>query len=327
MFSEFETLVHDTFVSQCVSIAALTLLFYDHLITFADVGSLDMARKIWAGQSYFLSQPIRRIDLDRCSIYRPLWFRHFSFSFGEPFFRRPGHVLINLVMEAMSWLDYREYLHGSNQYSNVELVYDIWQSQRLAFFVLAPFWLIHFILDFLIVTNHTIKNYARYGYLQTANVCTANPGNLWTLCLNGIIYHVLILLLLMWIWLSTPRTAQTPFVRLVLRDGFIYFITIISVMLFNLLVWRYARPSLVLLPYTLTWVILNGALSRTLLSLGSVQTSEEWGQRANLTIIPPDIELGRVLSGGTISTYRSKDEDAGTVNSVRRTSRVVKLII
>ncbi|KAG8736223.1 hypothetical protein FRC11_002769 [Ceratobasidium sp. 423] len=119
----------------------------------------------------------------------------------------------------------------------------------------------------------------------------------------------------MWIWFSTPRTEQTPFVRLVLRDGFIYFVTILSAMLFNLLAWRYARPSLVLLPYTVVWVILNGSLSRTLLSLGSVQTSEEWGQRAKLALQPKDIELGRVLSGGTMSTYTIKDKHGEIVNS------------
>ncbi|CAE6487861.1 unnamed protein product [Rhizoctonia solani] len=316
MSSEFEILVHDTFVGQCVSIAALTLLFYDHLITFADEVHL-----IWPAKASSLG-----------------WSKLFSLSTdtSDPsgsLFNLPASLVSPLffLLRCRGWITANTYIEMLNiqmlSFIIVTRVYDIWQSQKLAFFVLAPFWLIHFILDIFIVTDHTVKSYAGYGYLQIANVCTANPGNLWVLLLNGIIYHVLILLLLMWIWLSIPRTAQTPFVRLVIRDGFIYFITIIAAMLFNLLAWRYARPSLVLLPYNLVWVVLNVSLSRTLLSLGSVQTSEEWGQRANLTIIPADIELGRVLSWGTISTYAPKHEDDETSNSVRRTSRVVKLII
>lgn len=39
------------------------------------------------------------------------------------------------------------------------------------------------------------------------------------------------------------RTSKTPLMNVVVRDGFLYFIAIFSAMLFNLLVWRYARVS------------------------------------------------------------------------------------
>lgn len=171
-------------------------------------------------------------------------------------------------------------------------VYDIWQSQRLAFFVLAPFWTTHFVLDVFIVTNRVIHNSKTYVYVPSLNMCAAEVGRTWTLWLNGIIYHALILLLLLWLWLSTPRTIQTPFVRLVIRDGFLYFATVFTAMTFNLLVLRYARPSLSLLPHTSVWVVLSNSLSRMLLSMRSVQTPEEWGQRATIALPRKDIELG-----------------------------------
>ncbi|KAG8741497.1 hypothetical protein FRC10_002748 [Ceratobasidium sp. 414] len=63
-------------------------------------------------------------------------------------------------------------------------------------------------------------------------------------------------------------------------------------MLFNLLVWRYGRSTLIGLPYTSVWCITLTSLSRMLLSMGSVQTSEEWGQRAKIVVPARDIELG-----------------------------------
>ncbi|KDN49843.1 hypothetical protein RSAG8_01908, partial [Rhizoctonia solani AG-8 WAC10335] len=302
MSSELEILAHDTFVGRCVSIAALTLLFYDHLITFADEVRLIWPAKFGLVKSiFFLNRYVGSIWIAIA----------FTSSSGFATFLSPsvcrGWITANTYIEVIN-IQMLNFIIATR-------VYDIWQSQRLAFFALAPFWLIHFVLDIFIITDSTIKVHAGYGYSQSANMCIADPRGIWTLWLNGIIYHALILLLLMWIWFSTPRTEQTPLVRLVLRDGFIYFITILSMMLFNLLVWRYARPSLVLLPYTVVWVALNGSLSRTLLSLGSVQTSEEWGRRANLTLLPKDIELGRVLSGGTVSTYTIKNEYGEVVNS------------
>ncbi|CAE6519628.1 unnamed protein product [Rhizoctonia solani] len=312
MSSELEILARDTFVGRCVSIAALTLLFYDHLITFADEVHLIWPAKLGLVKAiFFLNRYIG-------SIWIAIAFTTLvSLLFFPLRCKFLDHIPSSSVLNRsqMSWLDHRKHLYRGDQHSNVKLVYDIWQSQRLAFFVLAPFWLIHFVLDIFIITDNTIKVSAGYGYSQSANMCIADPRGIWTLWLNGIIYHALILLLLMWIWFSTPRTEQTPFVRLVIRDGFIYFITILSMMLFNLLVWRYARTSLVLLPYTVVWVVLNGSLSRTLLSLGSVQTSEEWGHRAKLQFIPKDIELGRVLSAGTVSTYTTKDDHGELVNS------------
>ncbi|QRV81153.1 hypothetical protein RhiJN_09168 [Ceratobasidium sp. AG-Ba] len=63
-------------------------------------------------------------------------------------------------------------------------------------------------------------------------------------------------------------------------------------MLFNLLVWRYARATLAALPYWTTWAFCTHALSRLLLSMGSVQSASEWGQHASIVFPPLEVELG-----------------------------------
>ncbi|KAG9090068.1 hypothetical protein FS749_000834 [Ceratobasidium sp. UAMH 11750] len=63
-------------------------------------------------------------------------------------------------------------------------------------------------------------------------------------------------------------------------------------MLFNLLIWRYGRPTLAALPYWTVWAATTQAVSRLLLSMGSVQTSSEWGQHASIVFPAIDVELG-----------------------------------
>ncbi|QRW22750.1 hypothetical protein RhiXN_07786 [Rhizoctonia solani] len=85
--------------------------------------------------------------------------------------------------------------------------------------------------------------------------------------------------------------TTTPFMKLVIRDGFLYFFAILAAMLFNLIVWKDERQTLAALPYWSVWAITTHALLRMLLSMRSVQTSEEWGQHAKIAIPKVDIEL------------------------------------
>ncbi|CAE7158536.1 unnamed protein product [Rhizoctonia solani] len=171
-------------------------------------------------------------------------------------------------------------------------VFDIWNSSRGALFVLTPLWLIHCVIDFVIVSKNAIRQAPQFRYEEVFNICFGDVTDSWMGWLNGIIYHALMLLLLTWLWLSTPRSSQTPFMKLVVRDGFVYFITIFAAMLFNLIIWKNERSTLAALPYWSVWAITTHALSRMLLSMRSVQTSDEWGQRAKIDIPKVDIELG-----------------------------------
>ncbi|KAG8735330.1 hypothetical protein FRC12_018140 [Ceratobasidium sp. 428] len=173
-------------------------------------------------------------------------------------------------------------------------VFDIWKRPRAAFLTLGVIWLVHCIIDMIIVTDNAVRQSPHFRHEPIFNICFGDVTSSWTGWLNGIIYHASVLLLLTWIWLSTPRSTQTPFMKLVVRDGFIYFVAIFTAMLFNLVIWRYARPTLAALPYWTAWVAMTQALSRLLLSMGSVQSSGEWGQRASIVFPSIDVELGAV---------------------------------
>ncbi|QRW18477.1 transmembrane protein [Rhizoctonia solani] len=317
MASELEIAFYDAFLGHCFSAAALGLLFYDHIITFADEVNLIWPAKFGVVKFiFFVNRYIGSVWIAVA----------YTASSGFATFLTPSHTaLVTLYLprpkhsSCRAWIVADTYMEITNiQLLNFIInirVYDIWQSRQLAFLVLIPLWIVHLVVDYTVVTINAIRTSPQYGYSPAMSMCTADPRGLWIVWLNGIAYHSLILLLLIWIWLSTPRTEQTPLVRLVLRDGFIYFVAILSMMMFNLMVWRYARPSMVLLPYHVVWVFLNGSLSRILLSLGSVQTSEEWGQRAKLRFIPGQIELANVFGQETVPTYIINDEHGKLIKS------------
>ncbi|KAG9122651.1 hypothetical protein FRC07_000876, partial [Ceratobasidium sp. 392] len=148
------------------------------------------------------------------------------------------------------------------------------------------------------------------SYEPTLNVCgnTNAPGN-WIVWLNGIIFNAIMIMLLMWAWLSTPRNAQTPLMALIVRDGCIYFIAIFAAMLFNLLIWRYGRATQAVLPFFAVWSTTTIALSRLLLSMKDVQGPDDWGQQAKIAI--PDLELAPIQERGPVQVLSrfSEDED------------------
>ncbi|KAG9076902.1 hypothetical protein FRC06_009224 [Ceratobasidium sp. 370] len=146
--------------------------------------------------------------------------------------------------------------------------------------------------DIFIATSNVLSHYQSFTYYQIFNICFGTIQHSWTFWLNGILYHASILVILIYVWLSTPRKSQTPLMQVVVRDGLWYFVTIFCAMLFNLLVWRFGPPTLIGLPYTSVWCMTLTSLSRMLLSMGSVQSPEEWGQRAKIVVPVRDIELG-----------------------------------
>ncbi|KAG8746450.1 hypothetical protein FRC10_004889 [Ceratobasidium sp. 414] len=99
-------------------------------------------------------------------------------------------------------------------------------------------------------------------------------------------------------------------------------------MLFNLLIWRYGRATLAALPYWTVWAATTQALSRLLLSMGSVQTSSEWGQRASIGFPSIDVELGALRDRGpkevnVVSSFC--DDEGATAGSGMKLSSLGKL--
>ncbi|GAB1522109.1 hypothetical protein RhiTH_005218 [Rhizoctonia solani] len=148
---------------------------------------------------------------------------------------------------------------------------------------------------------------ALISYEPIFNICQGSVQSNWVVWLNGILYNAVMIALLMWAWLSTPRNAQTPLMALIVRDGCMYFVAIFSALLFNLLVWKYGRESQLVLPFFVVWSTTTIAISRLLLSMKNVQGPEDWGQQVKIAI--PDLELTTIREGGLVGIVSRFSED------------------
>ncbi|QRV95610.1 hypothetical protein RhiJN_23628 [Ceratobasidium sp. AG-Ba] len=120
-------------------------------------------------------------------------------------------------------------------------------------------------------------------------------------------FNAIMISLLIWAWLSTPRNAQTPLMALIVRDGCIYFVVIFTAMLFNL--WCGSMADQAVLPFFAVLSATTMALSRLLLSIKDVQGPEDWGQQAKINM--PDMELSPIHERRPVRVVSrfSEDED------------------
>ncbi|QRV81152.1 hypothetical protein RhiJN_09167 [Ceratobasidium sp. AG-Ba] len=175
---------------------------------------------------------------------------------------------------------------------------------------MSSLWGAHMIADIILVARTLTTQIPLISYEPSLNVCanSNSPGN-WIVWLNGILFNAIMISLLIWAWLSTPRNAQTPLMALIVRDGCIYFVVIFTAMLFNLLVWKYGRASQAVLPFFAVLSATTMALSRLLLSIKDVQGPEDWGQQAKINM--PDMELSPIHERRPVRVVSrfSEDED------------------
>ncbi|CAE6481028.1 unnamed protein product [Rhizoctonia solani] len=186
-------------------------------------------------------------------------------------------------------------------------VYALWGTQRYSFLFLAMLWGIHVVANVVVVAKNMAEQLPLISYEPIFNICQGSVQSNWVVWLNGILYNAVMIALLMWAWLSTPRNAQTPLMALIVRDGCMYFVAIFSALLFNLLVWKYGRESQLVLPFFVVWSTTTIAISRLLLSMKNVQGPEDWGQQVKIAI--PDLELTTIREGGLVGIVSRFSED------------------
>ncbi|KAG8688531.1 hypothetical protein FRC08_011391, partial [Ceratobasidium sp. 394] len=146
MANFLEVAASDVLVTQYVSVASVGLLLYDHIITFQDEVALiwpakfGLVKAIFLFNRYFIST---WIAISVCMISGLA-------DFLTPFMCR--YWLISSVYLELITMQTISFIVATR-------VYDIWQSQRLVFLVLGPFWLIHCIADIFIATTNVLHHY------------------------------------------------------------------------------------------------------------------------------------------------------------------------
>ncbi|KAG9104600.1 hypothetical protein FRC06_001067 [Ceratobasidium sp. 370] len=187
-------------------------------------------------------------------------------------------------------------------------VHILWDNRRNVFTLVSAAWMLHVAANVILVAIFCVANNAgTYRVEVVANVCTGSVVNSWIVWIPVMLYHCFIMGLLVTKSLSTPRQVRSSFVGnfhsnlrlyrstttrihdVMIRDGFSYFFAVFIALLFNLLSWALAPPTLAALPRDIVWAICTTATSRLLLSLKGIQGAQDWDNANN--IARRDIEL------------------------------------
>ncbi|CAE6476755.1 unnamed protein product [Rhizoctonia solani] len=302
-----EVAVWDLYMTRYLTYAALTILLYDHVATISDEISLIWPAKMGLLKLVFL--------FNRYSVPLVIAFSCFVLSGQAPFLNKQSYTTFTVCYAVVALL--------STTFVVTTRVHALWGTQRYLFEFLAAIWGIHMVADIIVVAKNMVQRFPYIAYEPMFNVCLGSAQDSWVVWLNGILFNALMITLLMWAWLSTPRNAQTPLMTLIVRDGCVYFVAIFSAMLFNLLMWKYGRETQVTLPFFVVWSTTTTALSRLLLSIKDVQGPEDWGQQARIAV--PDLELTTIRDGGLVSVISRFSEDDVFPSSRKNSQSIPKM--
>ncbi|KAF8603331.1 hypothetical protein BDV93DRAFT_606905 [Ceratobasidium sp. AG-I] len=295
MSNFLEIAAHDLDLTRYLTFAAFTVLLYDHVVTISDEISL-----IWPAKNGLLKLLFL---FNRYTVPLVVCLSCIVMS-GEATFLSTkvcqSYIIFVVCYEVVALL--------TTTFVVTTRAYALWRTYRYSFVLLGALWGVHMVADLVVSIQNLMDQVPHVVHEPIFNICFANVRGSWIVWLNGILFNAIIIILLMWAWLSTPRTEQTPLMALIVRDGCVYFIAIFIAMLFNLLVWKYGRSTQAVLPYFAVWVTTTIAQSRLLLSLKDVQGPEDWGQQAKIRV--PDVELSLVQPDrGVVSVLSRFSED------------------
>ncbi|KAH7333994.1 hypothetical protein B0J17DRAFT_674970 [Rhizoctonia solani] len=295
MSNPVEAAIWDLYLTRYLTYAAFAVLLYDHATTLSDEIFLIWPAKTGLIKLVFL--------FNRYTVPLVIAFSCYVLSGQAPFLNKQfcqSYTVFTVCYAVVALL--------TTTFVVATRVDALWGIQRYSFVFLAGVWVIHMVADIVVVAYNVIQQFPQISYEPTFNICQGSVQSSWVVWLNGILFNALMITLLMWAWLSTPRNAQTPLMALIVRDGCVYFVAIFSAMLFNMLMWKYGRESQAVLPFFVVWATTTIAMSRLLLSMKDVQGPEDWGQQA--TIAVPDLELTTIRDGGLVSVIsRLSDGD------------------
>ncbi|KAF8602694.1 hypothetical protein BDV93DRAFT_523799 [Ceratobasidium sp. AG-I] len=270
------TLARHIFISRCVTVAGFALLIYDHALTFhAEVNFVWPAKRSAVKTLFLLNRYMVPVFLALDAAH----LTGFAPWLGDKFCQ--GWILADIIMELLT-LFAATFMIGMR-------VYILWDNRRTIFLLVSVAWVIHVAANIALVIVDMLKNTRTYALEPVFWLCTGSVEDTWAVWIPVMFYHCFIMVLLTIKSLYTPRNLTTRIHDVMIRDGFIYFFVVFLALLFNLLSWALAPPSLAALPRWFVWSICTTATSRLLLSLKGIQTAEDWN-KAN-RIARRDIEL------------------------------------
>ncbi|CAE6460484.1 unnamed protein product [Rhizoctonia solani] len=294
---ELVTAARHVFLTQCVTVAGLVLMIWDHFITLQTEISLVWPAKFSAVKMLFLLNryiPPIFIGIDIANLMGSAsWLSDKVIVNTIELQELIIPVLTEINTSCEVWILLDVGVELSTIFAATFLigmrVHILWDNRRDIFLWVSSAWVLHVVANIALVIMSSMKNARSYTLQPLFNICFGRVDDTWTVWIPVMIYHCFIMLLLVIKSLSTPRIASTRVHDVMIRDGFIYFLVVFLAMLFNLLSWVLAPATLAALPRWIVWSICTVATSRLLLSLKGIKSAKQWDNANNLA--RKDIEM------------------------------------
>lgn len=152
----------------------------------------------------------------------------------------------------------------------------------LSLYILSFVWIISFAGAFGLLINFIwAHDYLIYDVYF--NTCTSVAPELWKQWLPATLEHGFYFCFLLMGAISTPRSAQTPALAVLYRDGIVFYLLTFITMLGALLDWAVASRLWVGMTLYVPWIVFQVAFSRLLLD---VKTSEVFEKKREESSLP-----------------------------------------
>lgn len=145
-----------------------------------------------------------------------------------------------------------------------------WGGSRNSFVALFSLWSLSFlgaVVAYLFVVYPAKRT---LFHEDKFDICFGLIPNLWVLWLPDAILHIVMLTILVWNAISTPRSGRTRILGLLYREGILYYSTTLVVLVGGMITWQFADAVWIGVPLYPGWAVCQIAMSRLLLSLKSV---------------------------------------------------------
>ncbi|KAF8706615.1 hypothetical protein RHS03_04644, partial [Rhizoctonia solani] len=256
---ELEIALHHILASRCLAIAGFCILIYDHILTFPqEVELIWKQQRSWVSVFFVLVSQLA-----------------FAFLNGVPTFSGQNRYITPLVLIVdvydkgglanflsqtfcVNWY-FAESAWNLVAFSLIHAlvalrVHAIWGRPRWLSITLALLFVAYFTVTtvvghFLIAFKFEIDFAHTVAYNPLFRLCFAEVSPyLWTCWLPALIFELFVFVMTVIKAIEHSKNkVNTPVVRVLYRDGIIYFIVISLCSMFNMMVWLLAPPTLVAL--------------------------------------------------------------------------------
>ncbi|KAJ1306088.1 hypothetical protein OPQ81_010800 [Rhizoctonia solani] len=233
---ELSTALHHIYASRCLAIAGFCILIYDHILTFPqEVELIWKQQRSWVSVFFVLNRYITPLVLivdiyDKGGLNDSL---PRSFCVGWYFAEAAWNLVAFGLIHALVSLR----------------VHAIWGRPRWLSITLAILFLIYFVVTVVIAAKFQIEYADTVAFNPIFKLCFAAVSpHLWMCWLPALVFECFVFILTLIKAIEhSKRKVNTPVVRVLYRDGIIYFIVISLCSMFNMMVWLLAPPTLVAL--------------------------------------------------------------------------------